>query len=89
MYNREEIKNKLQRGIWKVSFTKTNGETRVMHCTLDEGLMPAHETIFIDAGESKRRSHNENTLAVWDVEKKDWRSFRIESIKSFDCEYNL
>jgi hypothetical protein len=49
-----------------------------MICTLNEGA--------IDNGDTAKRevkSRNDNVLAVWDVENKGWRSFRIDSVISF------
>jgi len=40
----------------------------------------------IDNGDTAKRevkSRNDNVLAVWDVENKGWRSFRIDSVISF------
>ena len=67
----------LHETICKVTFKKVNGDTRVMHCTLNESELPSQ----IDVEEHiQKKKPNENVLAVWDVEAKGWRSFRWDSI---------
>jgi hypothetical protein len=62
----------------QVTFTKVNGEKRVMNCTLKEDLIPIalDNTVY----QAKPKSVNPNTIAVYDLDKNDWRSFRIDSI---------
>jgi hypothetical protein len=86
MFDHDEIKSKLYDGVCKVAFTKVNGETRIMHCTLKENLIP--EQISVEELTNTRKG-SPNVIAAWDVEKQDWRSFRIDSITSFDTEFNL
>jgi glutaredoxin len=76
--NRAEIKDSLQRNVATVTFTKRDGSTRVMRCTLQESYLPRNED---DAVEDDQRPYNVDTLVVWDLEKKSWRSFRLDSIK--------
>lgn len=61
----------------KVNFTKTDGTVREMICTLQESF-----TIPYEKKTDKQKPENNDTLAVWDVEKHAWRSFRIDSIIS-------
>jgi hypothetical protein len=86
MFEREEIKNRLRKGVCKVTFTKANGETRIMHCTLNESMISA---TAVEKENAPPRKENLDVVAAWDIEKKDWRSFRIDSISSFDDEFNL
>ena len=57
----------------EVVFTKKDGTERTMKCTLMEKFLP--ETVGSD------RPRNDETLAVYDLEKEGWRSFRWDSIK--------
>ena len=60
-----------------VTFIKKDGTERVMQCTLKPGLLPNKEV-----NEDKTpRKKSENTVAVYDLEAKDWRSFTISSVK--------
>lgn len=86
MFDREELRSKLHKGVCKVTFTKANGETRIMHCTLNESMLPAADA---ETEAKLPRRENLDVIAAWDVEKRDWRSFRLDSITSFDTEFNL
>lgn len=81
-----EMKDSLHQGICKVVFTKKNGDERIMHCTLQESMLP--EQMDIEE-EIQKKKPNPDVLAVWDVEAKGWRSFRWDSIKNFSTEFNL
>lgn len=84
--DKEDVKNKLQNSICKITFTKANGEIRIMHCTLNESLLPKQ----IDLEEEiQKKKPNPDVLAVWDVENSGWRSFRWDSLTEFETEYNL
>ena len=61
----------------KVAFTKTDGTIREMICTLQESF-----TIPYEKKTEKQKPENNDVLAVWDVEKDAWRSFRVDSIIS-------
>jgi len=64
----------------QVTFFKLNGEERVMRCTLDEQHIPQEK---LPKGTGK--STTDATISVFDLDKQDWRSFRFDSIKEFDC----
>ena len=71
-------------GQCRVIFTKLNGEERNMICTLKEDVIPKATKDPIT--QKKVRDLNEEVLAVWDVNKEGWRSFRISNVVSFVCE---
>jgi len=74
--DKEQILNELYAGITTVSFTKVNGDRRDMNCTLNKAYIPAKRA---DAS-NKVRKENPEVQAVWDTDKKAWRSFRWNSI---------
>ncbi len=76
MINRDELVNALRSGIVEVNFTKVNGEVRTMKSTLKEDLLPQQ----IDLEESISKKKNDNVIAIWEVDLKSWRSFRIDSV---------
>ena len=79
-YDKDDILNSLHETICKLVFTKANGETRVMHCTLSEKFLPAQ----VDLEEAiQKKKPNPDALAVWDVEANGWRSFRWDSLQDF------
>ena len=83
MLTRNEMKEMLQKSQCRVIFTKVNGEERNMVCTLKEGVIPKASKDPIT--QKKVRDISEEVLAVWDVNKKGWRSFRVGNVVSFVC----
>ena len=69
------IKN-LQKQAMRITFTKVNGEERVMDCTLQENIVPP--TKYTD------RKRNEEVLPVFDINKGEWRSFRLDSVNNIE-----
>lgn len=74
------IAGHLKMGPVTVTFTKKDGTERVMSCTLQPELLP-DEPLKESAEAKKERKENTDTLRVFDLEKKEWRSFIIKSIK--------
>jgi hypothetical protein len=56
-----------------VTFTKVNGETRVMPCTLKEDVIPKIEP-------KGTKKPNDAVVSVWCLDKKEWRSFRVDNV---------
>ena len=69
----------LQDGVVSITFTKKDGDERVIKATLKEDLIPFD---MIPKGTSTRKK-SEESQSVFDVEKDEWRSFRWDSIKHF------
>jgi len=63
----------------EIKFKKTDGTERIMNCTLKEGIIVPHEKKT-----EKVKKVNENVLPVFDLDKKEWRSFRLDSILSIN-----
>lgn len=83
MLNKNELKEHLSKSVAEITFNKTDGSVRKMLCTLMSDYLP--EQIAID--ENVRhvpRKDNDNILAVWDIDNKGWRSFRLDSILNVD-----
>lgn len=64
-----------------VKFNKKDGTEREMLCTLSDEA-PAYE-------KKTERKANPDTCFVFDVEKKEWRSFRYDSVTRVSFEYGL
>jgi hypothetical protein len=60
-----------------VSFYKKDGTERVMKCTLNPEVLPP----IVVKEDKKERKIPEHSMAVYDVELKEWRSFVIKSVK--------
>lgn len=76
---RDWLKSHLAVGPVFITFTKKDGTERKMKCTLQEGTVVPHEKTT-----DRVKEENLETLAVWDMEKNAWRSFRLDSIKSVE-----
>lgn len=74
---RKWLKSVLHDGPAQVVFTKNDGSERTMLCTLQEGVALPH-----DKKTDRVKEANADVVAVWDLEKKAWRSFKLSSIKS-------
>ena len=70
--NRDTLIKNLQKKTMRITFTKINGEERVMDCSLQEHIIPPTD--------AKNRKENEEVLPVFDINKGEWRSFRMDSI---------
>jgi hypothetical protein len=80
-YNRKDLIEKLVAANAVVTFTKKDGTERVMNCTLQESVVPP---VKVSPEDAEVRKVNDAVLAVWDIDKSAWRSFRIDSIKSVE-----
>jgi hypothetical protein len=80
MFDRDTILKDLRQYVIEVTFTKVNGENRVMRCTLRPDLLP--KTYLEEDFEKETNFHKENPkiISAWDIQKGGWRSFRIESV---------
>jgi hypothetical protein len=81
------LKAMLKEHVITVSFTKKDGTARIMVCTTNEALISKkiHVTNTgnpIDFPTTKPRAENLNTMSAYDLEKGDWRSFTLKSVKS-------
>ena len=76
-HTKESIRSQLHQSVMNIKFTKTDGNIREMICTLQESF-----TIPYEKKTEKQKPENNDILAVWDVYKHAWRSFRIDSIIS-------
>lgn len=81
-YDRNYIMQELKSRECRVIFKKVNGEERDMVCTLQENVVPS-ATKTDPLSQEKVRKISEEVIPVWDVNKEQWRSFRIDSIISF------
>jgi hypothetical protein len=78
--NREQMLEQLHNGVCTVTFTKVNGEQRVMPCTLNHNLLPP---VTIKEATVKERKVSMDTIRVYCTDKQEWRSFRVDSVIEF------
>ena len=75
MFERELLKEALDHNIVTVTFNKVDGTERVMQCTLMNDVVPATKGTKKD---------NPEVLNVWDIDKRDWRSFRVANVTGYE-----
>ena len=80
IYSYKVLKEELNKGNCEVTFTKKNGEERVMPCTLVFDHIPEEHH---PKGTGSQHNSQE-TIAAWCMDKEAWRSFRVDSVKSFE-----
>ena len=83
---REDLKAMLQANVKVVTFQKVNGDKRAMRCTLNPRYLPEAKPKAVGASP---RPLNEEVLAVYDLDEKAWRSFRIENILKVEATLQL
>jgi len=82
MFDKDFIKETISFGKTFVVFTKTNGEKREMVCTLRSDLIPSstEHDLQEEQPQKRKKKQNPDILAVWDLDKNEWRSFRYDSV---------
>lgn len=71
---RDDLIALLQKEVVQVTFTKLDGDERVMPCTLIESFFPDPK--------KETSQKNDKVVAVWAIESKGFRSFRYDRVKS-------
>lgn len=71
------LRSLLSAGSIGVVFTKKDGTEREMVCTLSAEMIPQDA-----APKNSGRAQPTDSIAVFDLEKCEWRSFRFDSVKS-------
>jgi len=80
-YDRDILLRDLRENVIEVTFTKVNGESRVMRCSLKPEVLPESYSLTEEPKERDFHSKNPNVISCWDVQSNGWRSFRIDSVK--------
>jgi hypothetical protein len=78
MLSKVELKEHLSKHIAEITFNKVDGSVRKMNCTLMTDYLP--HVISEEQVAHVPRVQTDEVLAVWDLDKQGWRSFRIDSI---------
>lgn len=71
-----ELKKALRNGIVKVTFTKKNGDERVMYATTNMNTIPDE----CKPKGTDDRNYPDDVYRVVDTEITEWRSFRKDSV---------
>lgn len=78
---KEAILEKLRTAETTVKFTKTDGTERTMRCTLVESKIPVDKRP--KSTEAQTASTTGSAIRVFDLDKQEWRSFRLSSVISY------
>ena len=71
---RDNLIELLQKEVVEVTFTKLDGDERVMPCTLKESYFPDPK--------KEATQKNDKVVAVWAAESQGFRSFRYDRVKA-------
>ena len=77
----EKLLEQLKNGVVEVTFTKLNGDRRVMECTLLPHMLPEPKKSD-PLSQKKVREIDPRVVSVWDVNAGGWRAFRYERVES-------
>ena len=75
---RQGILDELNQGVVDLQFKKVNGDLRNMTATRDLSLIPEE-----NHPKSEMSDKNTEIVTLFDLEVKDWRSFRIENLVEY------
>lgn len=75
---RQGILDELDRGVVDLQFKKVNGDLRNMTATRDFSLIPEEKH-----PKSNISDKNTEIVTLFDLEVKDWRSFRVENLVEY------
>jgi hypothetical protein len=75
IFDKEWLTTMLKQHHMEITFTKINGEQRVMPCTLKADMLPQ-----VVKESTRTKEPNPNTLAVYVTDINQWRSFRVDSV---------
>jgi hypothetical protein len=74
--NRSQQIRLLQKNIVTIKFKKSNERAlRTMRCTLMPTLVPTYS--------GKAGGENKDVVAVFDLDKNQWRSYHVDALKKF------
>ena len=71
---KEAIVSRAKNGAVVVKFTKKDGSARTLIGTLISKVVPETKGV---------RTSSEDVVTLYDIEKSDWRSVRVDSIESY------
>lgn len=80
LYERDDLLRSLRSTVMKITFTKDNGQQRVMRCTLIPLIIEQAGSSFNPVADKRFHNTNPDVLAVWDMDVNDWRAFRVSSV---------
>ena len=74
----DKIVEQLKSNILQITFTKVDGEQRIMPCTLQTDYMPSWSETKVQ--QIDEFSVNKSVIRAFAIDKQAWRSFRVENV---------
>jgi len=74
-----DLIDRLKNGVVEITFTKKDGTTRVMPCTLQESVIPTSTS-----EKTSTKTKSADVCTVWALDVNDWRAFRWDSFQRFE-----
>jgi hypothetical protein len=81
--NKVELLDVLHNNVVNVTFTKVNGDVRILKGTLLDQYLPQKEVETIVETQT-RKATNDNVVVAWDIENDGYRSFRVDSVTTVE-----
>lgn len=81
--NIQKITEHLFKGVVHVNFIKKDGTTRYMRCTLVKDSIPEEQHPKSWSSTEPKEQEKKPVVTVYDLDKKEWRSFRKDSVVSW------
>lgn len=82
-FNRWFLEGILKANVCEVKFTRVTGGISTMRCTLkSEYLQPISDKEKLERDVRKRFATD--VISVWNLDKKGWRSFKIENLLNLE-----
>lgn len=82
MFDKAILKEALAKCVAEITFNKVDGSVRKMNCTLMADYVP--QVVSEEQVAHVPRVQNDEVMAVWDLDKQDWRSFRLDSVTNIN-----
>lgn len=83
----EEMKNQMAAGICHFTFVKVNGERRDAYGTRDRDIIGRHSDMA--AATPRKGGAFNGTFPYFDLARRDWRCFRVDTLVGLDRDYVL
>lgn len=84
-YEYDSVVDQLREGIVKLSFVKLkDGQVRNMRATLNDKFIPEEQKPTQVVANEKKECESCQTVRVYDLDVEGWRSFRLNSLQTFD-----
>jgi hypothetical protein len=75
------LESLLREGVYQVTFTKIDGTSRTMPCTLKPELLPTRPLTEVV---TKPKPLKLETMSAWATDIEQWRSFRVMNVTAIE-----